>query len=99
MKKLIAIAVLVCSSTLLAQNAGKPAIGAWGVDLAGMDKTVKPGDSFFRYVDGTWYDKAVIPSDRTSTGGFPDLAILSEKRELEIVDGIEAKPYNQLRPE
>jgi putative endopeptidase len=97
MKKGIAIAILVCSGALLAQDAGKPAIGAWGVDLTGMDKTVKPGDSFFRYADGTWYDKAVIPSDRTSTGGFPDLAILSEKREIEIIDAIEAKSYNQLR--
>jgi hypothetical protein len=25
----------------------KPTFGAWGVDLAGMDTSVKPGDDFF----------------------------------------------------
>ena len=51
--------------------AGKPAIGSWGFDLAGMDKSVRPGDDFFRYANGAWFDKAVIPSDRTS-GSFLD---------------------------
>ena len=37
--------------------------GTWGVDLAGMDTTVRPGDDFFRYVNGTWLDTAVIASD------------------------------------
>src|SRR5580704_4712859 len=47
---------------------GKPAIGTWGFDLAGMDRSVKPGDDFFRYANGAWFDKATIPSDRPSTG-------------------------------
>ncbi|HEY8062785.1 MAG TPA: M13-type metalloendopeptidase [Gemmatimonadales bacterium] len=83
-----------------AQNpAGKPAIGAWGFDLTGMDRSVKPGDDFFDYANGTWYRNAVIPADRTSTGSFQDLAILSEKRMGEIVAGLEAQPYAKLTPE
>ena len=68
-----------------AQQAGKPTFGAWGVDLSGMDKSVKPGDDFFDYANGTWFKNAVIPADRTSTGSFQDLAILSEKRMKDIV--------------
>jgi len=69
----------------------KPSIGAWGVDLAGMDRVAKPGDDFFRYVNGTWLDKAVIPSDRTSTGSFLDLAILSENRVQDLLAGLAAR--------
>ena len=52
---------------------GKPAIGAWGVDLAGGDTSVKPGDDFFRFSAGKWFDATVIPADRASTGSFYDL--------------------------
>jgi putative endopeptidase len=69
----------------------KPMFGAWGVDLAGMDKSVKPGDDFFEYANGTWYKNAVIPTDRTATGSFPNLTILSEQRMTQIVKGLETK--------
>jgi len=71
--------------------AQKPTFGAWGVDLAGMDRSVRPGDDFFDYANGSWYKAAVIPPDRTSTGSFPDLTILSEQRMTEIVKSVEAK--------
>ncbi|HTT98781.1 MAG TPA: hypothetical protein VMF58_12080, partial [Rhizomicrobium sp.] len=76
-----------------------PAFGAWGVDLTSMDKSVKPGDDFFQYVNGNWLRTAVIPADRTSTGSFQDLQILSEKRMKDIIGEIEAKPVAQLSPE
>jgi putative endopeptidase len=71
--------------------AKKPAFGNWGVDLAGMDRSVNPGDDFFRYVNGAWYDKAVIPSDRTSTGSFLDLDIESEEKLGAILADLEAR--------
>jgi len=86
-------------ATAHAQPAGKPTYGAWGVDLSGMDKSVKPGDDFFDYANGTWFKNAVIPADRTSTGSFQDLQILSEKRMKDIVAELEAKPYDQLTDE
>ena len=43
-----------------------------------MDKSVKPGDNFFLYVNGNWLKTAVIPPDRSQTGSFQDLQILSE---------------------
>lgn len=49
---------------------GKPQIGPWGVDLRGMDLSVKPGDDFFRYGGGTWLKETPIPADRTSWGPF-----------------------------
>jgi putative endopeptidase len=65
----------------------KPTFGTWGVDLAGMDTSV----DFFDYANGSWYKTAVIPPDRTATGSFPDLTILSEQRMAEIVKELETK--------
>ena len=88
----VALSVAAPSALLRnAQSTQKPALGAWGVDLTGMDKSVKPGDDFFDYVNGTWYKSAVIPPDRTATGSFPDLTILSEQRMAALVKGLETK--------
>ncbi|MFO1256014.1 MAG: M13 family metallopeptidase [Sphingomonadaceae bacterium] len=56
-----------------AAAAGKAAIGAWGVDLSGGDRSVKAGDDYFRFASGKWDDATEIPSDRASTGTFYDL--------------------------
>jgi putative endopeptidase len=77
----------------------KPEIGQWGVDLSAMDKKVRPGNDFFKYVNGTWLKTAKIPADRTGTGSFLLLRIRSEKRLKTIVDRLAAKPYDQLTPE
>ena len=45
-----------------------PHYGTWGVDLAAMDRTVKPGDDFDHYVNGGWARKTEIPADQASTG-------------------------------
>src|SRR5919112_3040191 len=88
-----AAALSAAGSSALQQNAParKPTFGTWGVDLAGMDKSVRPGDDFFDYANGTWYKNAVIPPDRTATGSFPDLRILSEQRMTELVKELGAK--------
>jgi len=39
--------------------------GEFGLDLASMDTSTHPGDDFFRYVHGTWYDAFEMPADRT----------------------------------
>jgi putative endopeptidase len=75
-----------------APAAAKPAAdktdgwGAAGIQTWQMDHAVKPGDDFFRHVNGKWYDSAEIPADRTSTGGFIVLRDLSETRMKTIFD-------------
>lgn len=44
-----------------------------GINLSYMDKKVKPGDDFFRYVNGTWIDQTQIPGDKTRWGSFDEL--------------------------
>jgi len=45
-----------------------------GLALQYMDTTVKPGDDFYRYVNGLWFDKTEIPADKSSWGSFNELA-------------------------
>jgi putative endopeptidase len=54
--------------------------GTWGVDLEGMDRSVKPGDDFFKYVNGKWAANTQIPADKTGYGAFAVLGDLSEAR-------------------
>lgn len=55
------------------------------LDPAAMDKTTRPQDDFFRYVNGAWLDSFEIPADRASDGAFHQLRDLSEERAHEIV--------------
>ena len=56
-----------------------PRYGTWGFDLSGMDRSVKPGDDFFKFANGKWDERTVIPSDRTRYGNFDKLRELSPK--------------------
>jgi putative endopeptidase len=69
-----------------APAAATPAIAPWGFDLAGADFATKPGDNFFRYGDGRWYDRAVIPPDRSSDGVFASLSVTAEERVRGILE-------------
>src|SRR5436190_2122075 len=60
--------------------------GSWGVDLAVMDRSVKTGDDFFRFVNGKWVATTKIPPDKSSYGAFAILTDLSEARERALLD-------------
>jgi predicted metalloendopeptidase len=56
----------------------KAALGPWGVELTAMDKSIQPGDDFFRYTGGTWMRTTQIPADRARWGAFSILGAKSE---------------------
>ena len=65
MKRQLLAAMCACAMAMSAVAADdKPQYGAWGYDSAGADVNVRPGDDFFRYANGTWLDKALIPADK-----------------------------------
>src|SRR6476620_1027693 len=76
-----------------------PKFGQWGVDVTSLDKAVKPGDDFFLHVNGGWLKTAEIPADRSQTGSFQDLQILSEERLKTIVADLKKTPDNRLSVE
>jgi predicted metalloendopeptidase len=70
----------------------KAAIGAWGFDTAGMDKSVKPGDDFYRYANGKWLSTEKIPPDQVDWGAFTTLAVQTETQLHEILEALPADP-------
>jgi putative endopeptidase len=62
-----------------------------GINLDLMDKSVKPGDDFFRYVNGAWFDKTEIPADRTRWGSFDELRQNTDKDALAILKDAASK--------
>jgi putative endopeptidase len=93
----IAVLALLTLFTTVAGGADAPAAkqkesivakryGTWGVDLEGMDRSAKPGDDFFKFVNGKWASTTQIPPDKTSYGAFGMLTDLSEARVRAILD-------------
>jgi endothelin-converting enzyme/putative endopeptidase len=54
----------------ITKKAEKKAPELSGIDLTAIDKTVRPQDDLFRYVNGTWLETTEIPGDRSRYGIF-----------------------------
>ena len=59
--------LLVAAGIGSAARCGKAAPTAPAVDVAGMDRAIRPGDDFYGYANGGWMKTTVIPPDRAST--------------------------------
>ncbi|HKA88592.1 MAG TPA: M13 family metallopeptidase [Haliangiales bacterium] len=71
-----------------------------GIDLAGMDRSVAPGDDFFDYANGTWVKKTPIPADKPAWGVLGELAEETIRRTrslLEEASAAKAPPGSELR--
>ncbi|HLP64160.1 M13 family metallopeptidase [Flavobacterium sp.] len=79
-KNLLIITCLLLGLNQLSAQQKNP-----GINLDFMDKTVKPGDDFFRYVNGTWFDQTEIPNDRVRWGSFDELRQNTDKDALAIL--------------
>lgn len=65
---------------------------AHGIDFEAIDRTVAPGDDFFRYANGRWLADAVIPPDLPSYGNFEQLRELTSRRTAALVRGLASSP-------
>ncbi|HEV2273985.1 MAG TPA: M13-type metalloendopeptidase [Acidobacteriaceae bacterium] len=70
---------LLCISALAVEQAALH-YGAWGFDATGEDRSVKPGDDFFRFANGDWLDRTPIPADKTIFGLRALMTDLTEAR-------------------
>ncbi|MCX6232072.1 MAG: M13 family metallopeptidase [Bacteroidetes bacterium] len=65
---LVAINLIVSCTPKNKQNMEGPAI-----NIANMDTTVRPGDDFYHYANGTWMKNNPIPADNSRWGAFETL--------------------------
>ena len=57
-----------------------------GIDLEGMDTSVRPGDDFFAYVNGKWVAETDMPSDKSRYGTFDILRDESQENVKAIIE-------------
>ena len=88
-KMLFVLPVLAGITTMNGQT--KP-VKTPGIDVTLMDKTVRPQDDFFNYVNGDWIKKTEIPSDRTRWGSFDELRQNTDKDALLILKEATSNP-------
>src|SRR5258708_2607670 len=78
MVSLTALAGTAVCAAVAVSNPAAPRFGSFGIDLAAQDKSVKPGDDFYRYVNGRWLATEKIPPDQSSWGPLEALEVQAE---------------------
>jgi predicted metalloendopeptidase len=84
----LAMTAVACKNAGDKAATEEAAVSASGINLAAMDKAVKPGDDFYAYANGNWMKTTEIPADRSSIGGFFIADQVREKNTRELIDGI-----------
>ena len=64
-----------------------------GIAIELMDKSVRPQDDFYNYVNGTWMKTAQIPADKASWGSFNELREKTDLNSLKILDNLLKETY------
>ena len=79
-----------------AAPAPKPEYGTFGLDTAGMDKSITPGNDFYGFANGTWAKNTAIPADKSNYGMFTVLDDLSRERTRQIIEEQAKDPNSRI---
>ena len=82
---LAALVLSACTPAATETRKESAASAEAGLDLAGIDRAVQPGDDFFAYANGTWLKTTEIPADRSGYGTGPALAELTARRTADLI--------------
>jgi len=66
-----------------------------GIDTSGFDRSVRPQDDLFRYVNGGWIAHTEIPADKSNYGSF---AVLADNAERDLRAIIEEAAADKTHP-
>src|ERR1700685_4006949 len=64
MRMIVVLLAALLAAPLAADAQSTPAPETHGIVVANMDRSVKPGDDFYRYANGGWLKCTEIPPDR-----------------------------------
>jgi predicted metalloendopeptidase len=70
-----------------------------GLDPSTFDRSVRPQDDLYRFVNGKWLDSAVIPAEHVTYGTFTELADQAEQDVRRIIERLDGRsgPGRQIR--
>lgn len=85
----LAFCVPVIGPALAADDA--PKYGSFGVDAAGMNPAIKPGNDFFGYANGTYMEKLEIPADKVGYGVGTVLSDQAREQTRAIIEAAAAQ--------
>ena len=66
-----------------------------GLNLSYMDKSVRPQDNFYDYVNGTWMKTAKIPADKSRWGSFNELAEETDNNSMTILNSLLSETFQE----
>ncbi len=66
MNRRLMIAAAACALLGVSVAAAAPQTGAWGIALGDQDRGVQPGDDFYRYQNGGWFDRTSLAPGKNS---------------------------------
>jgi putative endopeptidase len=96
----VATSLLACGATagnaIVAARASKPRTGDIGLDWAGMDRSVAPGDDFYAHANGGWLRDTPLPENRSSYGMHHVLQELSTERTRLLIEDAAKLPGSKL---
>ena len=93
---LVLTSVLAAAAPAIAQSAPGPRYAPFGLELKDMDLSVKPGDSFFEYAEGTWLRDHAIPADKTGAGYNFELPDEIEQQVKKLVEDVTTNPTSPI---
>jgi putative endopeptidase len=94
--KHLAAAAALAATLAAAQAPARPS----GLDLTAFDRSVRPQDDLFAFVNGGWVSRTPMPSDRVTYGGVNELADNVESDLRTIIEGLSAgRPPRRGSPE
>ncbi|WP_073488696.1 MULTISPECIES: M13 family metallopeptidase [unclassified Flavobacterium] len=62
--------------------------GKKNIAITGIDSTLRPGDDFFKYVNGKWYDSVSIPASQAGVGAYMFMNFPQRMRLQGILDSV-----------
>ncbi len=86
MLSVLAIAMFSCKNNEEVQLKSASVVKA--IDTSNFDTKVKPGDDFFRYVNGGWMKKMPIPDEKSRYGSFDELLDSAYSQQYAILEEV-----------
>jgi len=90
MKKLVPVVLLASLATCIVScnNQTDSKSNVITLSLANMDSATKPGDDFYRFANGKWFDTAVIPASESRVGAGLEMYNRTKTNIKEILESV-----------